>query len=271
MAQPRGRRRIVTLGVFLLAALTLLVAGGPLRGAAASAARTVVSPFVAVVRGVTKPIGEAFAGAFNYSDVVAQNHVLANELGQLRMQEAEAPFENVELHDLLALEHLPFVDSLPVVAAQLNAQNLSDFAATIEIDKGSTSGVLPGMPVVGAGGLVGIVASTTSGGATVTLITDPSESVGVTFGDGNEAVLRGQGASRDLVADFVAPGTPVHAGEVFYTDGLQGGSFPPGIPVGVLQTSATSRGATQLSISVAPAATLSGMAYVDVVKWEPGS
>ena len=60
----------------LLAALTLLAIGGPFRTVASRAARAVVSPFVDVVHGVTKPIGESIAGIFNYGDVVAQNHVL---------------------------------------------------------------------------------------------------------------------------------------------------------------------------------------------------
>ena len=141
---------------------------------------------------------------------------------------------------------------------------------TIEIDKGASSGVLTGMPVVGAGGLVGIVTATTSGGATVTLLTDASQSIGVTFA-GNEAVVHGQGPSRTLDTDFVAPGTPVHIGETMYTSGLQGGLFPPGIPVGKIAGAQTHRGATELSISVKPLANLSQLAYVDVVLWEPGS
>ena len=156
--------------------------------------------------------------------------------------------------------------------AQTTNQNLSDFTATIEIDKGSSAGVLTGMPVVGNGGLVGIVTSTTPGGSTVTLITDASQSIGVTFGSaGYQAVVHGQGASRPLDEDLVGPGTPVHKGETMYTSGLQGGLFPAGIPVGTIQYSASHRGATEVSISVAPLANLSQLDYLDVVLWEPGS
>ena len=272
MAQPRGRRRLVTLSVFLLAALTLLAIGGPVRSAASAAARAVVSPFVSIVRGVTKPVGEAFAGTFNYADVVRQNHYLSYELGRLRMLQAQSAYQTRQLRDLLALDRLPFLGALPVATAQTTAQNLSNFTATIEIDKGTDAGVLPGMPVVGGAGLVGIVTSTTSGGSTVTLITDASRSIGVRFGAaGNTAVVHGQGAFRDLDADFVSPGTPVHVGEIMYTNGLQGGLFPPGIPVGAVAGSENARGATELSISVHPLADLRHLTYVDVVLWEPGS
>lgn len=272
MAQPRGRRRLVTLSVFILAALTLLVIGGPLRAAGSAAARTVVSPFISIVRGVTKPFGEAFAGTFNYADVVRQNHYLSYELGKLRLEQAQSAFQTRQLRDLMALERLPFLASLPVATAQTTAQNLSNFTATIEINKGTDAGVLPGMPVVGGAGLVGIVTSATSGGSTVTLITDASRSVGVRFGAaGYTAVVHGQGAFRNMDADFVAPGTPVHLGELLYTNGLQGGLYPPGIPVGAISTSTNNRGATELSISVAPLADLHHLTYVDVVLWEPGT
>lgn len=271
MAQQRGRQRFLTLSAFVLAALTLLVVGGPLRAPASSAARAIVSPFVAVVHGVTNPIGDAVASWFDYSDVVAENHVLARELGQLRMQEEESGFEARQLQELLALQHLPFLATVPTEMAETTDENLSDFAATIEIDKGTSAGVLSGMPVVGAGGLVGIVTSATSGGATVTLLTDSSSSIAVTFGNGYDAIVHGQGPGHPLAADFVAPGTPVHLGEILYTDALQGGLYPAGVPVGTVASSTSRRGATQESVSVAPLADLNQLAYVDVVLWEPGT
>jgi rod shape-determining protein MreC len=269
MAQPRGRRRLVALSVLLLAALTLLAIGGPFRSTASKAARAVVSPFVDVVHGVTKPIGESIAGIFNYGDVVAQNHVLSAELGQLKQQQIADEFEQRQLRDITAVQRLPFLGSLPTTVAQMTASNLSNFVASIEINKGTTSGVLTGMPVCGAGGLVGIVTSSTSGGATVTLLTDASQTVGVSFGAGENATVHGQGPNRSLSADLFVPGTPVHDGEHVFTNGQQGGLYPPGIPVGTFIGTASSVG-TSPSISVTPLANLSNLAYVSVVLWEPG-
>jgi rod shape-determining protein MreC len=116
------------------------------------------------------------------------------------------------------------------------------------------------------------VTSTTSGGSTVTLLTDATQSIGVTFGSaGYQAVVHGQGPGQALDEDFVVPGTPVHKGETMYTSGLQGGLFPAGIPVGTIQETHLHRGATEVSISVTPLADLSDLDYVDVVLWEPGS
>jgi rod shape-determining protein MreC len=271
VAPQRGRRRLATLSLLLLAALTLLAIGGPFRTTASKVARAVVSPFVAVVHGVTKPIGESLAGIFNYGDVVAQNHVLTKELDQLRQEQVAYAFQMRQLADVMSLHRLPFVGTLPTVTSQTTAQNLSNFAATIEIDKGTSAGVLDGMPVVGAGGLVGIVTSATSGGATVTLLTDASQSIGVTFGVGGQAYVHGQGPQHNLAMDLVSPGTPVHLGEHVFTDGLQGGLFPVGIPVGTVVGTLSQPGVSQQSISVAPLANLSNLAYVDVVLWEPGA
>jgi rod shape-determining protein MreC len=271
VAQTRGRQRLLTLSGFVLASFTLLVIGGPLRSTASSGARAIVSPFVALVRGVTNPVGDVVASWFNYADVVAQNHQLARELGALRMQQEEDGFEHRQLAELLALQKLPFVASLPTQTAETTAQNLSNFSATIEIDKGTDAGVLAGMPVVGAGGLVGIVTSVTSGGSTVTLLTDATQSIGVTFGTGYDAVVHGEGPGHDLSQNFVAPGTPVHKGETVYTDGLRGGLFPAGIPVGTVAGTSGGRGSTDLSASIAPLANLNQLAYVDVVLWEPGT
>jgi rod shape-determining protein MreC len=271
MAQQRGRRRVVILSVLLLASLTLLAIGGPFRTVASKVARAVVSPFVSVVHGVTKPIGESIAGIFNYGDVVAQNHALSAEIGQLKQQQIADEFDQRQLRDITALNRLPFIGSLPTVIAQMTAPNLSNFVATIEINKGTTAGVLTGMPVVGAGGLVGIVTSSTTGGATVTLLTDASQTVGVSFGPrGYNATVQGQGPNRGLLADLLVPGTPVHVGEHVFTNGQQGGLYPPGIPVGTIAGAPSGVG-TEQTVPVNPIANLSNLAYVSVVLWEPGT
>lgn len=271
MASPRARQRLLGLVAFVLAACTLFVLGGPLRAPASAAARAIASPFAAVLRGVTQPVGDVVASWFNYSDVVAENHRLEQELSQLRYDQELQGFDDQQLASVLSLERLPFLGALPTVTAATTAENQSDFDATIELDKGTDAGVLVGMPVVGAGGLVGVVTSSTPGGSTVTLLTEAGQSEGVTFGHGHTAVVRGQGPGSELQASFVVPGTPVHVGETFYTDGLQGGLYPAGIPVGVVAATSGAGAGTQEGVALRPLANLNQLAYVDVVLWEPGS
>jgi rod shape-determining protein MreC len=239
-----------------------------------SLATDIFSPIRSGVNSILDPIGNVLAGAVHYGSVVQENHELQLELGRLRLQDAASAYQVrqlAELQRLLAENRLPYLDQLPTVLAAETQIGDSNFAATINIDKGRDEGVDVGMPVVGAGGLVGQVTFAAHHAATVTLITDGSSKVGVTFGKGNAytATLDGQGPTNALNADFVAPGTPVHRGERMFTNGLAGNDFPPGIPVGYVTAARTITGASQETVEVRPLANLDALAYVEVVQWSP--
>ena len=82
----------------------------------------------------------------------------------------------------MALQNLPYLQSIPVVPAQTVDQNASNFTATITLDKGRADGVDVGYPVVAAGGLVGQVIQSFHHTCVVRLITDGQSKVGVVFG-----------------------------------------------------------------------------------------
>jgi rod shape-determining protein MreC len=125
------------------------------------------------------------------------------------------------------------------------------------------------MPVVGSGGLVGQVIQAFHHSAVVQLVTDGQSKVGVTFGSNDSGIVDGQGPGDAMTADLVPPHTVVHKGEIMYTSGLNAAAFPPGIPVAFVKNFHTSAGASQESITVAPNADLTQLAYVDVVLWAP--
>jgi rod shape-determining protein MreC len=231
----------------------------------------VYAPLRQGVLDIISPIGNFFAGAFNYGSVRAQNEQLQRTIGELRATAAEQPFERNQLHALTTLENLPFLQSLPVVTAQTIDEYASNFTATITLDKGRDDGVDVGYPVVAAGGLVGQVIQSFHHTCVVRLVTDGQSKVGVTFGSSNQytGIVDGQGPGNDMTADLVAPHTPLRKGERMYTSGLQAASFPPGIPVATVQSFHTAAGASQETIKVDPAADLSQLAYVDVVQWVP--
>jgi rod shape-determining protein MreC len=238
-----------------------------------SVANDVYSPLYSPLRGgvvdVLSPIGNFFAGAVHYGSVQSENEKLQAMLGQLRAEQAENGFENTQLRSLMALEHLPFLGSLPTVTAQTQQITTSNFTNTITIDKGRSDGVDVGMPVVGSGGLVGQVEQSFHHSAVVLLITDGQSKVGVTFGSGLTGTVDGQGPDADPTADLVPPHTALHEGERMFTSGLDAASFPPGIPVATVSTYHTSAGASQETITVEPEADLNQLEYVDVVLWAP--
>jgi rod shape-determining protein MreC len=222
------------------------------------------------VNDVLRPIGNFFAGAFNYGPLQVENQKLRHTIGQLRMENAASAFQRQQLAEITALLHLPYLGTLPTVTATTTATGTTNFAATIVIDKGRGDGVDVGMPVVGAGGLAGQVVASSHSTATVRLITDGQSRVGIVFGtQKTTATLDGQGYGNPLTLDFVAPGTPVKVGERLFTNGLQGAEFPAGIPVAYVSAVRSVPGSTQESVTAEPLADLGQLSYVDVVLWSP--
>jgi rod shape-determining protein MreC len=275
VARPRrSSRTLTTLVVLVLVSVSIITlgerGGSRLTSAVKSGANDVFDPLRNGLDNLLHPVGNFFAGAVHYGSVVQENNKLRYTIGQLRQGQAEAANEARQAQELLALANLPFLGSLPVVTAETQVVDTSNFAATIQIDKGRDDGVADGMPVVGSGGLVGQVVEAYSHVAFVRLITDGQSKVGVGFGNPpNPATLNGEGSGRLLSADFVAPGTPVAPGEVMFTNGLSSSEYPPGIPVAKIASAVTQLGASQITVAARPLADLGHLAYVDVVLWLP--
>jgi rod shape-determining protein MreC len=274
----RSRRSRRTLTVIILIVLSLSLISLDLNGRThsltsgiKSVANDVYSPLRQGVLDIISPIGNFFAGAFNYGSVQSENERLQRTIGQLRAAQLEQGFERNQLRDITALQNLPFLQSLPTVTAQTQDEYSSNFTATITLDKGRADGVDVGYPVVGAGGLAGQVIQSFHHTSVVRLITDGESKVGVTFANQLTGIVDGQGPSNSMTADLVAPRTPLHKGEVMFTSSLDAAAFPPGIPVASVRSFHTSAGASQESIKVDPAADLSKLAYVDVVQWVPST
>jgi rod shape-determining protein MreC len=236
-----------------------------------SAANSVYSPIKDGVVDLLSPIGQFFAGSIHYHSVQQQNQQLQATIGHLKQQQAENSYDAQKLRQLTALEHLPFVGSLQTVTAQTVQQNTSNFTMTITIDKGRSQGVDVGMPVVGAGGLVGQVEQAFHNSSVVLLITDGQSKVGVTFGAGVNGTVDGEGPDDPLSVDLVPLRTALHKGERMYTSSLNGASFPPGIPVSYVTAYHATAGAAQETVTVQPQANMGQLGYVDVVLWEPTS
>jgi rod shape-determining protein MreC len=276
VARSRRSRRTLTVIVLLVLSLSLISLDQnsrthSLTSGIKSVANDVYSPLRQGVLDIISPIGNFFAGAFNYGSVQAQNERLQRTIGQLRAAQLEQGFEKSQLRNITALQNLPFLQSLPTVTAETVDSYSSNFTATITLDKGRDDGVDVGFPVVGAGGLVGQVIQSFHHTAIVQLVTDGQSKVGVTFGDNNQytGIVDGQGPSSSMTADLVEPHTPLRKGQTMYTSSLNAAAFPPGIPVATVLNFHTSAGASQETIHVAPAADLSQLTYVDVVQWVP--
>lgn len=278
MARPRRSRRprtILLILVLVSVTIVTLDARGSLRSVT-SGLRTVaadsMSPVRSLVDAVTRPVGSFLAGSVHYGAVSQQNQKLQAEVGRLRQQVLQQNDAEQRLRQLTALENLPFAGNLQEVACQVIAYNTSDFAATVTIDKGRADGVTIGMPVVGSGGLVGMVVLASHHTATVRLVTDGQSVVGAAYGTaGTPAIVAGQGWGKPLSGQLVPADTRLPRGTLFSTSGLQGAAFPPGIPVARVIRASTGTVASQEIVTLAPVVDLAHLRYVAVLLWGPAS
>jgi rod shape-determining protein MreC len=274
----RPRRPRLTIALLVLASISIITLDyrGDAHGIISSlksAASAAFSPVQHGVDDVTRPIGSFLAGAMNGGQIQQENAKLRRELGRIQQEHLSESATLNALKSLQRLDHLPWVQGIPRVAAQVIALNPSNFAATIELDVGAGHGVAVGMPVVGGAGLVGHVISTTSTTCTVRLITDAGSAVGVRYGsDGlSIALAQGDGIGKSLDVNFISPGTALRKGEVLTTSGLQNGLYPPLIPVARITRFTSNASSTQESVSAEPVADLGQLDYVDVLQWpSPG-
>lgn len=119
----------------------------------------------------------------------------------------------------------------PGVAAHVAGSGIASGRATLLIDRGTSAGVFPGMPVIAVGGVVGKVVLASSGLAKVQCIGDPASGVAVILqSNGYQGMLVGRARDHcELI--YVPPYADVGHGDLLVTSGLDR-IYPRGLPVG---------------------------------------
>lgn len=266
------RQRFVLLVVTLLAltVITLDQRGSTsgVLGKARDIAHDALAPVQSAVDTVISPVTDFFGGVVHYGDLEAENELLRQQLAE---QQGKADrVANVErsYKELLDQENLPFVGNIPSVSARVVANSPSNFELTFQIDKGTSSGIAKGMPVVAGQGLVGRIANASRRRATVLLLTDSDSHVGVKLAtSGDVGVADGKGRGASLSVSFIDPTTKIAKGESVVTSGLQRGVFPPDIPVGRVSEARTDPGALEQRVQVTPAVDFKRVTFVQVLQW----
>ena len=152
-----------------------------------------------------------------------QNRQLQRELVAL----SEVRLENQRLRRLLE-----FVDEVkrPVLPARVVAEDISSWARTIVIDKGTEMGLREGLPVVVAEGVVGRIIKTAANSSRVLLITDASSAVASMIQrTRTRGVARGLGGN--LALEYASREDDLQVDDLLITSGM-GGVFPKGLVLG---------------------------------------
>jgi rod shape-determining protein MreC len=273
ISPPTGSRTRMV--VLVLASVTLVVFGlrdVPVVRDLREGAATVVSPVEGAVEAVTSPVRNAWHGITDYDDVMAENDRLRSELAESQAAGIRQSDAEQQLGDLSASLNLPFAGDVPKVTARVVSGPRSNFSHAIEIDKGSDAGLAVGMPVATGGGLVGRVTQVTGSSAQVDLVTDPEFRVGVRLATtGDLGTARGQGRDDPLAVDSaMSPRAEVAAGTGVVTSGVDRSAFPPGIPVGTVDSVRQGSGGLALELMVDPLIDVDQLSYVTVLQWQPG-
>ncbi len=275
MAATRHTSQRITLVMLVLASITAITLdyhGEASRaiGHVRNGVRDVLSPVQRVAAAALHPLGDVFAGAVHYGQLQAENAQLRRELGLVNGELASGAQAMRASEQLVALAHLPFVGAnIPTVAASVISLATSNFQQTIELDRGTSSGIGPGMPVVASGGLVGTVTSASASTATVELITDASSSISVRDVATNAIFVATGGGSGRPVA-LSSGGGSIHAaalGDRLVTSGVDLGAYPAGIPFGVVRSVRVQAGGATESVTVTPLVNLANLQYVSVLEW----
>lgn len=259
-------RSLIVLSVISLALFVLCVREGDsgllhgVRGVfqtVATPARVVGSVVASPVSGISNVVGNLTADSQTLSDLKAENDDLKAQVARLTEYEDEAN----TLTDLLQLRNQYSLDS---TAARVIARSTDSWSSTITIDKGTTSGIQTGMPVMTSTGVVGQVSECGPTTATVRLITDESSGVSAKVqSSGAQGQLQGS-ADGTLHLNLIRTDQQVSTGDSVVTSGL-GGVYPKGLPVGTVSNVTKSSGSLYYDITVEPLASVGSLEEVLVV------
>lgn len=196
----------------------------------------------AAIAGIVAPLqgpGEAVSSAVDdlgqaQSDGSADAETLSalkEQNAQLRNLLAQAEEYRLKAQDLENLLNLKDVYDIDGMGAHVIGRSTDSWNQTITLDIGETSGVKPGLTVMGAYGVIGQVASVSDRSCIVRLLTDPQSGVAALIQSNRaEGIVRG---SLDglLYLENVAADVSVEPGDVVLTSGL-GGSYQRGLLIG---------------------------------------
>jgi rod shape-determining protein MreC len=273
LSRRNGRSR-ATLLFLVLTSITIITLdfrgdGSGVIGRMRNVATDALAPVRDTADSVFSPIGNAFSGITGYGDLKDENARLKAKIADLEGQHTRNDDAEVQLRELLALDHLDFVGNVPTIAARVVSAPVSNFEQTIELDRGTDQGVRVDMPVVTGAGLVGRVVEVSGKRAMVRLVTDPASSVGVRASrSGETGVAQGEGPNRTMSVGFIDVNADLRRGDLMVTSGLEGGSdlYPAGLPVGHVVRADKLEGELQQRVDIRPLADVVHLTYVRVVQ-----
>ncbi len=253
--RPRGRTDTAVFGVLVAVSLTLLVLGDVRQ--------------VEIARGVSMvvfyPFEKAIAGWKGLSDLRRENTMLRHRVTELSVENQrlrEFEHENRNLRKLVEFKQR---EDLELVPAEVIGRDPNRLTETFQIDRGRDAQIRAGMPVVTAEGIVGKISDVHDGTSVVQTVYNRDFRVScLEMKSRVMGILRWKGGPN-CALDNVPVQAQISVGDTIVSSGL-GGVFPKGLLVGTIVSIRPDNTGLFHEIDVAPAAALSRVEEVFVVK-----
>ena len=209
---------------------------------------TAVTPLARLLEGGRSGTVNFFKDYFVLLDVREQNKRLQADLNrvQLENQVLRSRLDTAERGKALSV--FQEQSQMKTVAARIIGNSPGSNGRVVLIDRGTGSGIQPGMAVITPDGIVGKIVSAYPTASNLLLITDPAFAAGVLSQKNRvHGTLKGTGNSSAIV-DYVQNEQTVEVGEWFYTSG-DDRIFPKGLLAGTVTSVRPGRTVKEIFLS----------------------
>ena len=173
------------------------------------------------------------------------------ENARLNMRAMQMETENVQLRRLLGVRETVDVPSVAVEVLYTPAHPSKE---SIILNKGSTDGIEPGMPVIAEGGIVGQIRRVTPKTSEAALVTDDKTSVPALLKrNGIRVLVFGSGQPGQIEVRYLSLDVDIKVGDELVSSGI-GGYYPAGLMIGEITSIETNSGQGFVRAIVEPSA-----------------
>mgnify|MGYP001243516441 CR=1 FL=1 len=170
----------------------------------------------------------------NLINLKKENEKLKSEIEIYKKKELQVEYlanQNKSLKKILDSEE-SYLKKESIILSKVLLDKNSPYLKSIIINRGSSSGILKGMPVLDKEYLVGRVVETNYLSSRVLLLNDLNSRIPVTFGEeGIQAILKGNGGIKPIL-EYLPEDYVIEKDIEVFTSGKDG-IFLPGSPVGL--------------------------------------
>ena len=288
VVQRRDTRQRSVLFLAIFTSLLLVVVdsrGSGIVDSFRGVARDVIAPVQDVVDSAFTPVRDLFGGITDYGSLRDENARLKRELAVAQGKLDRERAVGSQVGELEKILDLPTIEDATGVASRVIGGAPGNFERTVQINKGTGSGVDVGQPVVAGNGLVGKITESSSTRATVTLIDSPGFGIGVRLENSSQrGIAEGRTGEREMRLNFLQPSTVtgrlltecakdaspdtcISKGEFVFTSAVEDAAFPPDIPVAKVTKITKKTGELESTIGLQPLVNLDDLTYLKVLRW----